>query len=186
MSEPTIQELIQELIGAAVRFGHTGLLMKKTKSDSIKDAGDALLSSITQLQQEADEWKKSYDRALKDSDELYAAKTALLERAENAEKEADEWHKMADKLAESLEHIVDISDIGTPSTIRLIYKYRYLAECYPHAHPSEDTSVEGTIINHPTKCAHCGKIVDSIDMFIHYSPTEWWCRKCTVEGTEVK
>lgn len=145
MSEPTIQELIDE-------FRNEVWSEACNADGNVEEARSALLSHINALQQET-----------------------------------DEWHKMAEQFYKLLLNYAKFDTVEAGIVFgNYMLKYHNLAKCCPHAHPSEDTSVEGTIINHPTKCAHCGKIVDSIDMFIHYSPTEWWCRKCTVEGTEVK
>ena len=96
MTEPTIQELIDDLVTSS------GLYQEAVpgeeeheRNDDLQSARAALLSRITSLQQEADEWKASYTRALKDSDDLFAANTALKQ-------EADEWHKVADELASEL------------------------------------------------------------------------------------
>lgn len=53
------------------------------------------------MQQGADDWKASYTRALKDSDDFYAAKTLLLERAEKAEAENKKFREAMEKIKES-------------------------------------------------------------------------------------
>jgi seryl-tRNA synthetase len=173
MTEPTIQELIQlindrdgqtdedlirELINQTKKFACAEPCSDEEieAQDKQLAARSALLSRITQIQQEAesaktdydllsddynqlgislekakqesDEWKASYTRALKDSDALYASKTA-------AQEEAEEWHKMADTL------ICWVDTRDGERVLSAIEDYNTLSLRYPHA--SNEKGTEG-------------------------------------------
>ena len=77
----------------------------------VEQERDQAIARAEKAEKEADDWKKSYAHALKNSDDLYVANIALIARAEKAEKEVSE---LRDAIV-GAGFIVGVDKFGSPA-----------------------------------------------------------------------
>ena len=151
MTEPTIEQLIDDVIEDAKIYG-INMNAGGNLYSSLETSRAALLSEITEIQSSLEDEQKAHDdiaticfRAGAEADDgtSISAVKNLAKMVTQLQQEADEWRTMSVKLAEQLEYPDGLYGL-THCDSTTLQAYRDLSQSYNHAHPDEDTSVEGT------------------------------------------
>ena len=143
MSEPTIQELIDEVIEDAKIVGitiNTGMTILHTELDTSRSA---LLSRIMQMQQEVESSKTDYGLLSDDYKQIVIS-------LEKAKQEAYEWHKVDQRylwLEEIYDNLCDILEVeDNDATFEdgiIVSKAQELKDALSQHYPHADLNAEG-------------------------------------------